>query len=99
MKRLLITIIGALTLGATLQVVAGPDFKAIERAREAKQVAQVARQADVYAARGPAVAGSLKCSPDPLVLPLDRAQTTPSENRLRKDRYEAQVKACKDAAK
>ena len=35
--------------------------------------------------------------PDPLVLPLDhgpRAQTTPGENRMRKARYEAQVKAC-----
>ena len=45
----------------------------------------------------PAMAGSKGCPPPPLVLPLDhgpRAQTTPSQNRLRKERYEAQLKAC-----
>jgi len=37
-----------------------------------------------------------------LVLPLDhglRAQTTPQQNRLRMERYEAKLKACKNAAK
>ncbi|HQS41729.1 MULTISPECIES: hypothetical protein [unclassified Polaromonas] len=42
------------------------------------------------------------CPPKKLVLQLDhgpRAQTTPYLNKLRKERYEAEVKACKDAAK
>lgn len=42
------------------------------------------------------------CPPKKLVLPLDhgpRAQTTPYLNQVRKARYEAEVKACKDAAK
>lgn len=41
------------------------------------------------------------CPPKKLVLQLDhgpRAQTTPYLNKLRKERYEAEVKACKDAA-
>lgn len=102
MKKLFVTIIGALTLGANLPALAGPDFQAIERARMAKQVAQAERQADLRAAQGPARTGSLKCPPEPLVLPLDhgpRAQTTPAENRSRRGRYEAQVAACKEAAK
>ena len=42
------------------------------------------------------------CPPKKLVLQLDhgpRAQTTPYLNQLRMARYEAEVKACKDAAK
>lgn len=42
------------------------------------------------------------CPPKKLVLQLDhgpRAQTTPYLNQLRKARYEAEVKACKDAPK
>ena len=42
------------------------------------------------------------CPPRALVLPLDhgpRAQTTPYLNQLRKARYEAEVKACKEATK
>lgn len=42
------------------------------------------------------------CPPKKLVLPLDhgpRAQTTPYLNQVRKARYEAEVNACKDAAK
>ena len=36
MKKQLVTLIGALTLGATLPAFAGPDFLAIERARKAR---------------------------------------------------------------
>lgn len=102
MKRLLITIIGSLTLGATLPALAGPDFQAIEQARKAKQVAQVDRQADLRVPQGSVGARSPRCPPKPLVLPLDhgpRAQTTPNENRLRKARYAAQLKACNEATR
>lgn len=102
MNKLLITLIGALTLGAALPALAGPDFAAIERARKANQVAQAERQAHVYLVQGPVGAKPAQCPVAPLVLPLDhgpRAQTTPGENRLRRARYEAQAKACKDAAK
>ncbi|VTU42380.1 hypothetical protein [Variovorax sp. RA8] len=102
MKKLFTTLISAVALGTTLPALAGPDFQAIEQARKAKQVAQVERQADLRVAQGAARTGSLKCPPEPLVLPLDhgpRAQTTPAENRSRRSRYEAQVAACKEAAK
>ena len=102
MKRRFITIIGALTLGATLPALAGPDLQAIEKARKAKQVAQAERQADLNVAQGSAGARSPRCPPKPLVLPLDhgpRAQTTSAENQRRKNRYEGQVKACKEATK
>ena len=98
MKRLFITIIGALALGATAQAMAGPDFKVIEQARKDKQIAQ----ADTRATQSRDGARSPRCPPEPLVLPLDhgpRAQTTPAENQRRKNRYEAQVKACKEATK
>jgi hypothetical protein len=45
----------------------------------------------------------MKCAtPDRLVLPLDhgpRAQPTPYLNQQRKNRYEAQAQACKEASK
>lgn len=94
MKKSLITLIGALALGATLPAFAGPDWQVIEQARKARQTAQVAMKHTV--------AGSATCPPDALALPLDhgpRAQTTPSQNQLRKERFEAQVKACANAAK
>lgn len=97
MKKLLITLIGAVTLGTTVPVLAGPDWQAIEHARKAKQKAQAARHGDAHEAMAPASAGPMKCPPEAPVLQLDhgpRAQTTPYQNRLRKDRYEAQLKAC-----
>ena len=100
MKKQLVTLIGALTLGATLPAFAGPDFPAIERARRAKQAMQVERHGDAYEAAGPTAAGT--CPTEALVLPLDhglRALTTPQQNRLRMERYEAKLKACKNAAK
>ena len=101
MKKLLITLIGALTLGATLPALAGPDWQAIEHARKAKQAAQEARHGDVYEAMAPTGAGPVKCPPDAPVLQLDhgpRAQTTPYLNQRHKDRYDAQAKACSTAA-
>lgn len=102
MKKLLLTLITFLTLGDALPVLAGPDWQAIEHARKAKQEAQTARQGDVYAALPPTSAGPVKCPPTAPALQLDhgpRAQTTPYQNRLRKDRYEAQMKACADASR
>ena len=97
MKKLLISLIGALALGATLPVFAGPDWQAIEHARKAKQASQGDRRGDVYEALPPTAAGPQKCPPDALVLPLDhgpRAMTTPYQNQLRKDQYAARPQAC-----
>ncbi len=101
MKKLLVALVGALTLGATLPALAGPDWQAIEHARKAKQAAQGAHHGDVYEGIPPTGAGSAKCPPDAPVLQLDHgahAQTTPYQNQLRKERYEAQAKACRTAA-
>lgn len=93
MKKLLNTLIGALALGAALPAVAGPDWQVIEQARENErsQLAQ-AEQASPEA----------KCAAKRLVLPVDhgpRAQTTPHLNEKRRASFEAERKACKDAAK
>lgn len=93
MKKLLISLAAALTLGAAWPAFAGPDFQVIEKARADRQAA-ITR---VDSATGQRV----NCPPEPLVLPLDhgpRAQTTPGENRMRRARYEAQVKACTNPA-
>ena len=114
MKKLLITLIGALSLSAALPALAGPDWQAIETAHKARQATDVARHAgphdvqgpvaaasspkDPYEAPPPAGAGPQNCPTDALVLPLDhgpRAQTTPHQNQLRRDRHAAQLTACK----
>ena len=59
MKKLLISLIDALALGATLPARAGPDWQAIEQARKAKQASQFGRHGD--AAERPA-AGPATCS-------------------------------------
>lgn len=82
----------AATLGAAQPALAGPDWQAIELARKHKQ-AQVA-QADKAAAADP-------CAGKRLVLPVDhgpRAQTTPYLNEKRRARFEAEMKACREAA-
>jgi hypothetical protein len=96
MKKPLVILIGALTLGAALPALAGPDFQVIEQGRKAAQVAAAERRADTLAGKG-----SPNCPPPPLVLPLDhgpRALTTPGENRQRRARYEAQLRACKNVS-
>lgn len=98
MNRPLITLISALMLGTALPVFAGPDWQAIEQARKAKQATQMARQGDATPAKG---TQAMRCPPDALVLPLDhgpRAQSTPYLNEKRKARFEAEQKACKEAA-
>lgn len=98
MNKLLITVLGALTIGITLPTFAGPDWPVIEHARKAKQEAQAARQG----AMSTQATDSRQCLPDAGVLLLDhgpRAQSTPYLNRLRQERYEAQVKACHESMK
>ena len=92
MKKLLITLISAVTLGTALPVLAGPDWQAIEQARQNKR-AQVAPMDK----RTP----EANCAARRLVLPLDhgpRAQSTPYLNGKRKESFEADLKACKEAA-
>ena len=99
MKKLLITFVAGLTLVTALPTWAGPDWQAIEHARKAKQAQQIARHSDAVDSTGTATA---KCPPDAPVMQLDhgpRAQTTPYQNRLRQERYEALAKACTEAAK
>ncbi len=95
MKKLLISLATALTLGAAWPAFAGPDFQVIEKARADRQAAVAAQPAT---SRVDSATGQrMNCPPEPLVLPQDhgpRAQTTPGENRVRRARYEAQVKAC-----
>ncbi len=102
MNKLFISLVSVLTFTAALPAVAGPDWHAIEQARKAHQ-AQAKPNGDVYEASAPTSAGPAKCAmPDRLVLPLDhgpRAQSTPYLNQQRKNRYEAQVQACKEASK
>ena len=98
MKNLLIPFIAALALGGTLPVLAGPDWQAIEHARQAKRIAL---QGDPDIAKPPEPE-AVKCPPAALVLLLDHgphAQTTLFLNQKRKERHEAQVKTCANAAK
>ena len=99
MNKLLIAVIAGLTLGTALPTWAGPDWQAIESARKAKQAQLIARHGGVVE---PTNAATAKCPPDAPARQLDhgpRAQTTPYQNRLRQERYEAQAKACASAAK
>ena len=70
MKNLLISLIGALTIGAALPAFAGPDFQAIEQVRKAHRAAQIARHADTQA---PASADQNDRPSRALVLPLEQA--------------------------
>ena len=103
MKKLLISLIHALVLGATLPALAGPgpDWQAIERARQTKQrqASQPEGRVDVGKLIAPELA---KCPPKTLVLPLDhgpRAQSTPYLNKLRRERFDAEMTACREGSK
>jgi len=98
MKKLLIPLVGALSLGAALPALAGPDWQAIVQG----PIAAASSPKDPYAALPPTGAGPQQCPTDALVLSLDhgpRAQTTPYQNQLRRDRYAAQLTACKKSTK
>ena len=101
MKKLLISLATTLMLGAAWPAFAGPDFQVIEKARADRQAAVAAQIATTTTKVDSATGQRVNCPPEPLVLPLDhgpRAQTTPGENRMRRARYEAQVKACTNPA-
>ena len=101
-KRLFASLIGALALATALPALAGPDFQAIEQARKARQASQAASRGDLYEAQGPTAVGPPKCPTEAPILQLDhgpRAQTTSYLNRLRQQRYEAQLAACKGTAR
>lgn len=101
MKTLLITVTAALTLGAAWPSFAKPDWQAIERARRAQEATHSEFQGASYQVSPPATAEPQKCPPDKMELGIDhssRALMPSPQNRLRWERYEAQVKGCKDAA-
>lgn len=92
MNKLLATLVGAVSFGAMLPALAGPDWQAIEQARKNKrlQVAQAEK-----------LTPEEQCAAKRLVLPLDhgpRAQTTPYLNAKRTASFEAEMKACQEAA-
>lgn len=91
-KKLITKLIGTIALSAALPALAGPDWQAIEQAR---------KNASGQASKMEKAAPEDKCAERRLVLPLDhgpRAQTTPYLNRQRKEAFEAEMKACKEAA-
>lgn len=91
MKKLIITLISSIVLSAAGPALAGPDWQIIEKARKDKQAAALA------APRASSPGAQGECRVDPLVLQLDhgpRADTSPYINKLRKERHEAQLKAC-----
>lgn len=99
MKKLPYTLIAGQTVGTALPTWAGPDWEIIERARKAKQAQPIARHGDAI---DPRRAAAAKCPSDNALLQLDhgpRAQATPYQNRLRLERYEAQLQACAEAPK
>lgn len=92
MKTLTSVVLGSIALGAWLPAFAGPDWQAIEQARQY-------RRAQVVHTEKPTPAE--ECAARRLILPLDhgpRAQTTPYLNEKRKAAFEAELKACKEAA-
>lgn len=102
MKKLLITLAGALAIGAVLPANAGPDWQLIEQARKAKsaKLQQEATQQKQKSAQPQATSGNE--GPKRIVLPLDhgpRAQTTPwvNQQRLRRAEQEAREKAAAES--
>ena len=92
MKKLLIILVGAMTLGALLPALAAPDWQPMEQGRK-NTLAQAVPTEKPTAAE--------KCLAKRLVLPLDhgpRAQSTPYLNRKRSEAFEAEMKACKEGA-
>lgn len=100
MNKLIAVLIGTFTAIATLPAVAGPDWQIIELGRKAKQAAAQETSENKVVSSG--AAAERTCPPDRLVLGLDhgpRATTTPWLNQQRKERYEAQLKACQGQAR
>lgn len=92
MKTILTILLSLGGLSAMLPALAGPDWQAIEQARKnhRAQVGQMEK-----------LTPDEKCAAKRLVLPLDhgpRAQSTPYLNEKRKAGFEAELKACNEAA-
>ena len=100
MNKTFFRLLFALLAGAiVLPASAGPDWTTIEQARKAKREARSQPRQEPTTAVGSSGTG-LKCPPTRPTLLLDhgpRADTSPYRNRLRQERYEAQVKACRDS--
>lgn len=97
MKKLFITLIGSFTLTAAIPALAGPDWQIIEKARKDKQASALAQRGDGVSGSGTSGASGVRCPVEPLVLQLDhgpRAQTTPYQNQLRRERHEAAQQVC-----
>lgn len=93
MKISLAILVGHFALATSLSACAGPDWQAIEQARKNARNKQ--------SIDTPTATAEDKCTQKRLVLPLDhgpRAETTPYLNRQRRAAFEAEVKACKEAA-
>ncbi|HWH73831.1 hypothetical protein [Methylibium petroleiphilum] len=92
MKKFVSMLIGTVALAVAFPALAGPDWSVIEQARKDKR-AQVTPPVALSGPRG--------CMALLVALPLDhgpRAQTTPDQNRVRRERLAAEYKACVDAA-
>lgn len=97
MNKLLITLIGIAITGATLPALAGIDQQTVAQAGEANQAASQPKHDKSQEPVKPSPRQAATCPPERPVLQLDhgpRAQTSPYLNRLRWERYEAQVRAC-----
>lgn len=99
MKHLPMYFIGILTLSMALPALAGPDFPISRTTHKSSQMEQADCMPKTYTL---ANGKTLTCPPPALVLPLDHgphATTTPYENQRRRERYEAQIKACIEVKK
>ncbi|HUG24196.1 hypothetical protein [Piscinibacter sp.] len=95
MNKLPVPLFAASALLASLSAQAGPDWAAIEHARQAKHAPPLPGDGEALAN-----AGRLCGAPAPLPW-LDhgpRAQGTPQQNRARQARHEAERKSCEGAA-
>lgn len=93
MNKVLITLIGAVVLGATAPAMAAQDIFQLQ-ATDRVHMAKRERNAAFVGTSAPE-----RCTAQ-LFLPLDhgpRATSTPYLNQLRKDRFAAEAKVCREA--
>ncbi len=93
MRTLFVILIGAVTLGATLPAIAGPDFQSLDQIRKT----HLAQEEQMWKA-----SPDQRCASKQFVSLIDhgpRAQTTPHLNQLRRQRLNEEMKACKQETK